>query len=137
MFNPIKTSLSFRYADGEVNLLNEGTEMKHRWFASFENTLIVLGESEYEYQCVWNVNCIFDSKASPAWNSHVLWKPGRSDDYGTRGAHGCLVWDVEQDVELPLLPLQNTISVFRSQSSPAAGGCWSARRSTCCRTDLA
>ena len=114
---PIKTSSSFRYADGEVNLLNEDTDMKHRRFASFENTLIVLGEREYEYQCVWNADGIFDSKASPAGLSNVLWKPGRSDDYDARGTQVCRVWDVLPGVELPLLPLQNTISASEDQES--------------------
>jgi hypothetical protein len=29
----------------------------------------------------------------------------------------CLMWDVEPDVELPLLPLQNTISASEDQAS--------------------
>lgn len=111
---PVFPALAARqsYADGEVNLLNEVDDMKHRRFASFENTLIALGDAAYEYQCVWNADGIFDSRASPAGLTNVIWRPGRSDDdeFAKRGTQVCRAWDVERGVELPLLPLQNTIS---------------------------
>lgn len=111
---PVFPALAARqsYADGEVNLLNEVDDMKHRRFASFENTLVALGDAAYEYQCVWNADGIFDSRASPAGLTNVIWRPGRSDDdeFAKRGTQVCRAWDVERGVELPLLPLQNTIS---------------------------
>ena len=93
-------------------MLNEVDDMKHRRFASFENTLVALGDAAYEYQCVWNADGIFDSRASPAGLTNVIWRPGRSDDdeFAKRGTQVCRAWDVERGVELPLLPLQNTIS---------------------------
>jgi len=108
-----------KYADGEVNLLNEVNDFKHRRFASFENTLIVLGNPEFEYQCVWNAEGIFDSKATPAGVSNVLWLPGVSDDdaFKQRGTQVCRPWDVASGVTLPLLPLQNTISASQEQES--------------------
>lgn len=111
-----------RYADGEVNFLNEANDMKHRRFSSFENTLLVLGDPEHEYQCVWNADGIFDSKASPAGISSVLWRPGESDDdsFKTRGTQACRVWDVAAGVSMPLLPLQNTISAHAIQESDQA-----------------
>ena len=113
----ISSSDKQRYAGDEVNLLNELDDMKHRRFASFENTLIVLGNTDSEYQCVWNADGIFDSKASPAGISNVLWKPGRSDDeqYTKRGTQVCRTWVVERGVHMPLLPLQNTISASETQ----------------------
>jgi hypothetical protein len=106
-----------QYADGEVNLLNEVDDMKHRRFASFENALIVLGNAETEYQCVWNADGIFDSKTSPGGITSVFWRAGMSDDdaFKTRGTQACRVWDVDGGVELPLLPLQNTISASEIQ----------------------
>jgi hypothetical protein len=101
-----------RYADGEVNLLYEVDDMKHLRFASFENALIALGDAAYAYQCVWNADGIFDNRASPAGLSNVIWRPGRSDDeeFAKRGTQVSRGWDVERGVQLPLLPLQNTIS---------------------------
>jgi len=116
---PVFPALATRqsYAGGEVNLLNEVDDMKHRRFASFENTLIALGDAAYEYQCVWNADGIFDSRASPAGLTNVIWRPGRSDDdeFAKRGTQVCRAWDVERGVELPLLPLQNTISASPEQ----------------------
>lgn len=116
---PVFPALAARqsYADGEVNLLNEVDDMKHRRFASFENTLIALDDAAYEYQCVWNADGIFDSRASPAGLTNVIWRPGRSDDddFAKRGTQVCRAWDVERGVELPLLPLQNTISASSEQ----------------------
>ena len=63
---------------------------------------------------------IFDSKASPAGLSNVLWKPGRSDDYDIRETQVCRAWDVELGIELPLLPLKNTISASEDQDSKQA-----------------
>jgi len=72
------------YAHGEVNLLNELDDMKHRRFASFENALVALGDTAYEYQCVWNADGIFDNRASPAGSSNVIWRPGRSRQLDAR-----------------------------------------------------
>lgn len=102
------------YFDGEVNLLNEANDNqnKHRRFASFENTLIVLDSDEREFQCVWNAHGIFDNQASPGGVSNVLWVRGSSKDaeYETRGTKVCREWQVEAGAQMPLLPLQNTIS---------------------------
>ncbi len=102
------------YFDGEVNLLNEDNGNKHTRFASFENTLIVLDDSQstQEFQCVWNAHGIFDNQASPGGVSNVLWRAGRSDDaeYTLRGTQVCREWSVEPGEWMPVLPLQNTIS---------------------------
>lgn len=116
----------FMYVDGEANLLNEQHDdagvLKHRRFASFENTLVIL-DGEGEFQCVWNANGIFDNKASPAGLSNVLWASGSSldDDYRDRGTKLCRPWDVRDNVVMPLLPLQNTISC--SDEEDAYSGC--------------
>jgi len=91
--------------------LNEATDSRHSRFATFENVLMVLQDPEDAYQCVWNADGIFDVKTSPAGVSSVFWLPGRSndDDYKDRGTRLCRVWDVADDVVMPLLPLQNTV----------------------------
>jgi hypothetical protein len=111
-----------KYADGEVNLLSEVDDLKHRRFASFENALVALGDAASEYQCVWNADGIFDNRASPAGLSNVLWRPGRSYDeaYRRRGTQVCRAWDVAPGVALPLLPLQNTISADAEQEASQA-----------------
>jgi hypothetical protein len=111
-----------KYADGEVNLLSEADDLKHRRFASFENAFVALGDTAYEYQCVWNADGIFDNRASPAGLSNVIWRPGRSSDeaYASRGTQVCRAWDVQQGVELPLLPLQNTIRAGAEQEARPA-----------------
>ena len=114
------------YAHGEVNLLNELDDMKHRRFASFENALVALGDTAYEYQCVWNADGIFDNRASPAGSSNVIWRPGRSSDeaYRRRGTQVCRAWDVEPGVELPLLSLQNTIRASGAQEMTERSKVW-------------
>ena len=108
------------HAGGEVNLLNEAkvpgsaevdVSTYHRRVASFENIVMVL-PSALEYQCVWNADGIIDNTATPGGISHVLWAPGQTADdlYRDRGTKACRQWDVQGDVEMPLLPLQNTVS---------------------------
>lgn len=106
--------LNQQFAGEEVNLLNEGdTEFGrlHRRFTSFENVLIVLNDLD-DYQCVWNADGITDNTATPGGISHVFWSAGQSNDdtYKMRGTRVCRVWDVASNVEMPLLPLQNTVS---------------------------
>jgi hypothetical protein len=103
-----------QFAGEEVNLLNEGNDefgRLHRRFASFENVLVVLNDLD-DYQCVWNAEGITDNTATPAGISHVFWSAGQSNDdtYKMRGTRVCRVWDVASNVEMPLLPLQNTVS---------------------------
>ena len=97
------------YAGSELNLLDEMTG-PHRGVASFENIFMVLPSSS-EYQCVWNADGITDNTASPAGLSHVLWAPGQTADdlFKERGTRACRVWDVQGHVDMPLLPLQNTV----------------------------
>ena len=110
------------HAGGEVNLLNEADEQHWRRVASFENILMVL-PSNAEYQCVWNADGIIDNVATPAGLSHVLWAPGQSADdlYNERGTRACRVWDVDEDVEMPVLPLQNTVAC--SEEEDASSQC--------------
>lgn len=113
-------SVRSRYVDGEVNLLNAAGDDKHRRFASFENTLVVLDSPDmHEFQCVWNADGIFDNQASPGGLSNVLWARGRSDDaeYEERGTQACREWRVERGEWMPLLPLQNTISTAEGEDS--------------------
>jgi hypothetical protein len=106
--------LNQQFAGEEVNFLNERDEIfggLHRRFTSFENVLIVLNDLD-DYQCVWNAEGITDNTATPGGISHVFWSAGQSNDdtYKRRGTRVCRVWDVASNVEMPLLPLQNTVS---------------------------
>jgi hypothetical protein len=116
---------TFRYTGDEVNLLNEATASRHLRFASFENVLIVLKDPEDSYQCVWNTDCIFDVKTSPAGVSSVFWLTGRSndDDYKDRGTRLCRVWEVADDVVMLLLPLQNTVGDTNTDAVQACSRC--------------
>ena len=103
-----------QFAGEEVNLLNEGDTRfgrLHRRFTSFENILVVLDDLD-DYQCVWNAEGITDNTATPGGISHVFWSVGQSNDdtYKVRGTRACRVWDVAPHVQMPLLPLQNTVS---------------------------
>ena len=79
----------------EANLLNEpvAAEERHR-FASFENTLINLGATEYEFQCVWNAAGVLDNSAKPGGVSTVLFAPGHAyaAEYRDRGTKACRQW---------------------------------------------
>ena len=110
------------FLGGENNLLNEAyvdnDGVQERGVSSFENILIVL-PSSLEYQCVWNADGIIDNTASPAGISHVFWPAGQTADelYNKRGTRACRVWDVAEDVEMPLLPLQNTVSCSSDENA--------------------
>lgn len=114
------------FVGGENNLLNEAyvdsntdnNGVQERAVSSFENILIVL-PSSLEYQCVWNADGIIDNTASPAGISHVFWPAGQTADelYNKRGTRACRVWDVAEDVEMPLLPLQNTIACSADENA--------------------
>jgi hypothetical protein len=126
---PAQMHTNTYYAGGEVNLLNEAKRPDNldvstydREVASFENILIVL-QGTLEYQCVWNADGIIDNTATPAGISHVMWAAGQTSDelYRKRGTRACRIWDVPEDVEMPLLPLQNTVSC--SAEEDAATSC--------------
>jgi len=75
----------------EVNLLNEMPRLdggQRHMFASFENTMITLGDPLYEYECVWNAAGILDNRAHPAGVSHSFWPPGQTfaSEYASRGS---------------------------------------------------
>ncbi len=111
--------LNRQFAGEEVNLLNEGSDIfgrLHRRFTSFENVLIVLNDLD-DYQCVWNAEGITDNTATPGGISHVFWSPGQSNDYTykMRGTRVCRVWNVASNVDMPLLPLQNTVSCHEEE----------------------
>jgi hypothetical protein len=122
---PAEMQTNIFYDGGEINLLNEAkrpddvdVSTYDRGVASFENIVIVL-PSTLEYQCVWNTNGIIDNTATPAGISHVMWVAGQTEDelYRKRGTRACRVWDVPEDVEMPILPLQNTISCSAQEDS--------------------
>jgi len=106
------------YAGGEVNLLNEENEMSSRGFASFENILIVLDELN-EYQCVWNAEGITDNVATPAGSSQFFWASQETSQHAHkhRGTRACRIWDVDDNVAMPMLPLQNTVSCSTEENS--------------------
>jgi hypothetical protein len=85
-------------------------------FASFENTLLTLGGAEHEYKCVWNGAGISDNRAFAGGVSEYLFAPAMTYDggaWGSRGSKACALWPLESshnDVRLPVLPLQNTVS---------------------------
>jgi hypothetical protein len=122
---PAEMQTNIFYAGKEINLLNEAkrpddvdVSTYDRGVASFENIAIVL-QGTLEYQCVWNADGIIDNTATPAGISHVMWAAGQTADelYRKRGTRACRVWDVPEDVEMPLLPLQNTISCSAQEDS--------------------
>ena len=99
---------------GRSESFEEGSDIfgrLHRRFTSFENVLIVLNDLD-DYQCVWNAEGITDNTATPGGISHVFWSPGQSNayTYKMRGTRVCRVWNVASNVDMPLLPLQNTVS---------------------------
>jgi hypothetical protein len=113
------------YVGEEVNLLEESKKFGDvssttfaRGVASFENIVMVL-PSTLEYQCVWNADGIIDNTATPAGISHVFWAPGQTADdlYRKRGTRACRVWEVPVDVDMPLLPLQNTVSCSEQEDN--------------------
>jgi len=122
---PAEMQANTFYAGSEVNLLEESKKNGDsdsttyaRGVASFENIVIVL-DSTLEYQCVWNADGIVDNTATPAGISHVFWAPGQTSDdlYRKRGTRACRVWEVPADVDMPLLPLQNTVSCSEQEDS--------------------
>jgi hypothetical protein len=122
---PAEMQANTFYAGSEVNLLEESKKNGDsdsttyaRGVASFENIVIVL-DSTLEYQCVWNADGIVDNTATPAGISHVFWAPGQTSDdlYRKRGTRACRVWEVAADVDMPLLPLQNTVSCSEQEDS--------------------
>lgn len=127
------TSMHMRHVGGELNLLNEAKihiatnepyTIEYLQFASFENTLLVTDRSgSMEYQCVWNANGIIDNIATPGGIAHVFWAPRRSADdlYHERGTRACRLWDVTEELVMPILPLQNTVSCTEEENT--TNGC--------------
>jgi hypothetical protein len=114
------------WAGAEANLLiavgtDDGAVGVDDGFASFENTLLTLGSAEHEYQCVWNAAGISDNRAFAGGVSEYLFAPAMAYAGGAAGSRcskACSLWPLESrhnDVRLPVLPLQNTVSVATTQ----------------------
>ena len=99
------------FVGAEASLLGDASG-----FASFENTLLTLGLAKDEYQCVWNAAGITDNRALPGGVSEYFFPPAlayASGQEGARGTKACRAWPLQgadNDVVLPALPLQNTVS---------------------------
>jgi hypothetical protein len=83
------------WAGGEVNLLSESLDKSDEnggftSFASFENTLMTLGDPAHEYQCVWNAAGITDNRALAGGVSASLFPPADVYEDGARGTKACL-----------------------------------------------
>ena len=83
------------WAGGEANLLSENMETAEangafESFASFENTLMTLGDPAHEYQCVWNAAGITDNRALAGGVSESLFPPADVYEDGARGTKACL-----------------------------------------------